>query len=385
MKIAVLGAGKQARGVVEYLYRTFWFNQTGVKPSVTVVDADPEAAEAFKGLYPQMHLTAFGADVGDIDKARSLLKEHDVAISCVPYFLNETITRAAILGQCHLCDLGGNNDVVDAQRELSDQAKEAGVTIIPDCGLAPGMVSILASDAINDGYDDIDIMVGGLPVNSETGGVLQYGRFFSLEGLVNEYVEPVKVLVRGKPMTLQPLSDYDRVEVAGKQLEAFATSGGISTLPDSFKGQKVSIRYRTLRYPGHHRVIKALHNLKQLTAANIDALLTLDRIPSNNAGLEYATLDKVFIKVVATKHQGRDRWVRTYESVIHSDTAYNGGSSISAMMKATAYSAAIIALMLPDLSRGVQVQENIVHPDKFLAAWRAASLPMWIKETKNSY
>ncbi|HDR00348.1 MAG TPA: hypothetical protein ENN51_08725, partial [candidate division WOR-3 bacterium] len=158
MKVAVFGAGMMARAVVHDLLR-----QDDVT-EVRVADRDRKRLAAFRRTVaaPNLRTTVARAEVGR--EAEKLICGCDVAVSCVPYFLNETLTRAAIACGAHFCDLGGNNDIVHRQFALDARARRAGVTVVPDCGLAPGLVSIIAADAVGrlDTCDAIRLRVGGL-------------------------------------------------------------------------------------------------------------------------------------------------------------------------------------------------------------------------------
>src|SRR5205823_13354745 len=135
--------------------------------------------------------------------------------------------------------LGGNNAVVDAELALDAQAKAAGVNIIPDCGLAPGMVAVLVAHGAQrfEHLDEVHIRVGGLPQNPKP--PLDYQLVFSVEGLINEYIEPARIIGGGKIETVESMTELEDIEFPppfGK-LEAFQPSGGTSTLPDTFLGR----------------------------------------------------------------------------------------------------------------------------------------------------
>src|SRR5690606_38880784 len=140
----------------------------------------------------------------------------------------------------------------DEQLKLDAEAKAAGVNIIPDCGLAPGMVSVLAAHgaAEFDLVEKINIRVGGLPQEPKT--PLKYQLVFSVEGLINEYIESARVIRDGKIAEVESMTELESLEFEGfPPLEAFQTSGGTSTLPDTFLGKVRDLDYKTIRYAGH--------------------------------------------------------------------------------------------------------------------------------------
>jgi lysine 6-dehydrogenase len=139
MRIVILGAGLMGRGAA------FDFLKNPKVESVVVADSNREALAAFKLRFPDPRLTVTTFDASDEAAVKRLLQNADGVFCAVHYGFNEAFTRAAIATNTHLVDLGGNNDVVNAQLRLSDQAKSAGITVVPDCGLAPGMVSVLVA------------------------------------------------------------------------------------------------------------------------------------------------------------------------------------------------------------------------------------------------
>jgi lysine 6-dehydrogenase len=156
------------------------------------------------------------------------------AVMCaLPYYFNEPMTRAAIEAGAHFADLGGNTAIVQEQKALHEQAMAAGVSVIPDCGLAPGMVNILAAEGIRrmDQARTVRIHVGGLPQHPEP--PLNYQIVYSLEGALDYYTTPSWVLREGKAVEVEALSELEDVEFAAPvgRLEAFHTGGGISTMP----------------------------------------------------------------------------------------------------------------------------------------------------------
>src|SRR6478672_12006819 len=160
MKVLVLGAGRMGYGAVFDLIK----NSPDVE-TVTVADMDASKAKAVADAVDPARVTPREIDIADYEAARDLMRGHDSVISCVNYWYNVALSKAAIEVGANFCDLGGNNYIVDEQLGLDADAKSAGVSIIPDCGLAPGMVSILAMHGAREFEDlrEIHIRVGGLP------------------------------------------------------------------------------------------------------------------------------------------------------------------------------------------------------------------------------
>src|SRR5919206_209370 len=191
------------------------------------------------------------------------VRGHDAAISCVTYFHNLSLARAAVEARTNFCDLGGNNTVVDAELALDSEARAAGVHVIPDCGLAPGMVSVLAAHgaARFSSLDELHIRVGGLPQDPRP--PLDYQIVFSVEGLINEYVERARVIRGGRVVEVESMTELEALDFPAPfgRMEAFQTSGGTSTLPETFAGRVRELDYKTIRYPGHCERFKLLVEL----------------------------------------------------------------------------------------------------------------------------
>jgi len=351
MKFLVIGAGMQARAVAYDLVR-----QADVS-EVRICDVEPRRLQALKRYLRSRKVRTFTADAGDRRRMAELMKPCDVAVSCVPYFLNLGLARAAIAARTHFCDLGGNNDVVRAELALSAQAKKAGATVVPDCGLAPGLVSILAADGFSrlERTDSIHIRVGGLPRKPRP--PLNYALVFSANGLINEYVEPCLVLRDGRLAWREPLADVEELTFPKPfgRLEAFNTSGGSSTLPYTYRGRVKMLDYKTIRYPGHCAKVRLLFDLGLTDTKPVEAdgkrivprHLLIQRL---EAVLPWEKDDVVLLRVEVEGKGKRDKGIegssgrRTvkYELVDYADRR----SGLTAMMRTTGFSAAVVALML---------------------------------------
>ena len=235
--------------------------------AVTLADKDEhrlnEAVERISRLAGSDKVTGAPLDAADTGAALDLMRGHDGVLSAVPYYFNFGLAKAAIRAGCHFADLGGNNTIVQQEFKRELHAQAAGVAIAPDCGLSPGMASILGGELlrrIGGKADALKIYVGGLPQNPHP--PFNYQLVFSVEGLINEYSEPAKVLRGGEILTVEPLTEVESFHMGGfPELEAFHTSGGTSTLPETFQGQVGECFEKTLRYPGHVDQLRTLYDL----------------------------------------------------------------------------------------------------------------------------
>lgn len=363
MRILVLGAGRMGHGAVFDLIH----NSPGVE-HVTVVDLHAEKAEAVAAAVGTDRVEAGGLDTSNYADVVALMRGHDAAISCVNYWYNISLSKAAIETGCNFCDLGGNNYVVDEQLALDDAAKAAGINIIPDCGLAPGMVSILAMHgaAKFEKLDEIHIRVGGLPQNPQP--PLNYQLVFSVEGLINEYVEEARVIRDGKITTVGSMTEIEQLEFDGfPALEAFQTSGGTSTLPETFLGKVRALDYKTIRYAGHCEKFKTMIDLGLCSSDEIvvDFQKVAPRKVFGTLLQKHLPADGPDLVLVRLEFVGAGKRLR-YDIVDKQDEE----TGLSAMMRTTAFPASIIAQMMARgevAIRGATPQEKAIDPDKFVA------------------
>lgn len=357
-------------------------NSPGVD-RVTVADADLKKAEAVAEKVGTSRIDAHHIDAANHSDIARLMNGHDAAISCVNYWFNEGLSRSAIQTGTHFCDLGGSNFVVDSQLALDAEAQDAGVSIIPDCGLAPGMVSILAMHGARqfERIDEIHIRVGGLPQKPEP--PLDYQLVFSVEGLINEYVELARVIRDGKVIEVRSMTELESLEFDGfPPLEAFQTSGGTSTLTETFLGKVRELDYKTIRYAGHCEKFKTMIDLglcssdelivdyQKVTPRKVFGELLQKYLPADGPDYVLVRLEFVGTRKAETRpvgsvpQNGLDRL--RYDIVDRQDET----TGLSAMMRTTAFPASIIAQMMAKgdvFMRGATPQEKAIDPDKFVA------------------
>ena len=378
MRIAVIGAGLMGRAVL------FDSARNEDIRSVGLFDINEKLAADIAGRFGGGKASAAKLDASDADSAAKVLAEYDAAVSCVSYHYNTALTRAAIKTKCHFLDLGGNNDVVRTQLLMDEDAKAAGVIVIPDCGLAPGMTSILAADGVSkfDHVKSLKIRVGGLPQSPRP--PLNYQMVFSAEGLVNEYWEPCLILKNGKKAIVNPMTGLERLEFDGiGKLEAFYTSGGTSTLPETYAGKVDFLDYKTIRYPGHCRLFKPMleMGLASRQTVNVDGQMVEPRAVFKavlDKNLGFGEPDMVLVRLTFEGEKNGAIKYLTYEMVDRQDPH----TGLTAMMRTTAFPAAIIAWMAASgqiTQRGCQPQELVVDPTKFIAHLKKRGIKLVVK------
>lgn len=256
----VLGAGRQGTAAAYDLAR---FDAAA---RITLADADlaaaTAAAERVNRLAGRPAAQAIQLDAADAQAVIAALAGHHVALSAVPYYLNLPLTQAAIAAGVSFCDLGGNTEIVRQQHGLDAAARAAGVTIVADCGMGPGMGNNLAVYAMSllDQPQQVMIYDAGLPQAPEP--PWQYLATFNMEGLINEYYGGMTVLRGGEIMHLPCFSEPETIHVPGVgHLEAFVLAGGVSTAPWTFQHRLQSYELKVCRYPGAFAQLKAFSDL----------------------------------------------------------------------------------------------------------------------------
>jgi lysine 6-dehydrogenase len=331
---------------------------------VTVADVSPRRVAAFLTRRADKRLTLARLDATNSARLRTLMRRHDAVMCALPYYFNLRVTRAAIASGIHYSDLGGNTEIVQNQKKLGPAARKKGISAIPDCGVAPGMVNIIAAEGIRrvGDADTVKIFVGGLPQHPEP--PLNYQIVYSLEGALDYYTTPSWVLREGKPARVDALSEPEEVEFPAPvgRLEAFHTGGGISTMPWTWAGKVRTMEYKTLRYPGHLAIMRPIRELG-----------LLDLKPVKVKGIKIVPRD-AFISVVSpslTKPAGRDLVALRIEVTGKNGRRaawqlldrYDEKHGISAMMRTTGYSLSITGLMQVDgriTARGVHTPDEAV-------------------------
>jgi lysine 6-dehydrogenase len=361
MKMLVLGAGLQGCACAYDLL------QNPAVTQVTLADLRPDKLPKFLSGDWQGRLRTIRLDVSDSAAVRSAFSGQGAVMSAIPYYYNGPMAKAAVEAGCHFSDLGGNTEIVLEQKKLHQQAEANGLSVIPDCGLAPGMVNILAAEGIRrlDAAERVKIFVGGLPQTPEP--PLNYQIVYSLEGALDYYTTPSWVLRGGEPVQVDALSEVESVEFPSPvgTLEAFHTGGGISTLPFAYQGKIQVMEYKTLRYPGHAAVVRPIRDLGLLANEPIDVkgnkvvprdlfIAAVSPKLSKPNGRDLVALQ---VQVTGRK-QGKSASV-TFRLIDYYDTKHG----ISAMMRTTGYSLSITGQMQVDgrvTAKGVRTPDEAI-------------------------
>jgi len=379
MRMLVLGGGLMGRAAAWDMCR-----QPDVG-EVTIADVDGERAKEAAEFARCDCVKHVELNVKKRDRMLAAMKEADAVLGAVSYTVNLELSELAIEAGVHFNDMGGNNTVVAEQLKLDERAKAAGISIIPDTGLAPGMVCPLAMHGVRkmDVAESVRIRVGGLPQKPRP--PLNYMLVFSVEGLINEYVEPC-VAIRGGRIVedVEPLVDVEEIEFPppfGK-LEAFNTSGGTSTLPHTLLGLVRELDYKTIRYPGHADKMRTILELGLMDSTPVDAgglmvppRSVLERVISRN--VPKGGDDTVLVRVIVEGKKDGKKARAVYEMIDYRDER----TGLTAMMRGTALPASIICLMMArgETAPGATPQELAIDGDRFIEEILARVMPLEVR------
>ncbi len=337
--IVVMGAGNIGATIADLL---------GSSGDYRVVVADRSEAQ-LRTIRTSETVATEVVDIADAPALQRLLRGRFAVLSAAPYALTTRIAEAAAALGVHYLDL--TEDVASTRRvkELAETAKSA---LIPQCGLAPGFISIVAHDLAKDfdALDALKLRVGALP--QYPSNALGYNLTWSTDGIINEYCEPCEAIVGGERVLVPALEERDEFSLDGVAYEAFNTSGGLGTLSDTLAGKVRTLNYRTIRYPGHAAIMKALlQDLRLAERRDVLKDIFENALPST-------LQDVVIVFVAASGHKGGRLVQETYAHKVYSGVI--DGVMRSAIQITTA---AGICTVLDLLAEGVLPQRGFVRQE----------------------
>ena len=315
-----------------------------------------------------------GLDAKDPKAIARALDGVSAVMCALPYYFNLEMTRLAIEAGVPFCDLGGNTEIVFTQKGLDAAARAKGITVVPDCGLAPGMVNILAQLGISrcDKVSRVKIFVGGLPQAPE--GPLKYQIVYSLEGVLDYYTTLSWVLRDGRRTQVKALSEREPVKFDAPvgELEAFHTAGGLSTMASRYEGKIPTMEYKTLRYPGHAHIMEAIRDLGLLDLEAID-VKGMKVSPRDVAVAAMGPRlrkpegrDLVAMRVIVEGTKNGKPVTSTFEMVDRRDDAHG----ITAMERTTGFSLSITGQLQAEgaiAPSGVHTPDECVPGERYMA------------------
>ena len=347
-RIVVAGSGKIGSTIADILAVSGDY-------AVTVIDRSDEQLD---GAELSSAVLRRRVDIEDEEALGTVLSGAFAVLSAAPFHLTTRIAEAAARANVHYLDL---TEDVASTRRVRDLAASAESAFIPQCGLAPGFISIVANDLASrfDSLESVRMRVGALP--QYPSNALNYNLTWSTDGVINEYCEPCEAIVEGELIEVPPLEEREEFSLDGVTYEAFNTSGGLGTLAETLKGKVRTLNYRTIRYPGHAAIMKTLLNDLRLRDRRGVLKDILER------ALPVTMQDVVIVFVTVSGVKGGRLVQQTYANRIYATEI--DGEPVSAIQVTTASAACAVLDLLAQGAlpqSGLVRQEDIVLRD-FLA------------------
>jgi lysine 6-dehydrogenase len=377
MKIAIIGAG----AVGTALTRLFCNDESTT--SVILIDRNGSILNAISKSLPDCSkLRTHRLGMENKAGVKGLIKGFDCLISALPHRSNVELTRLAIEAGIHYIDFGADDKVFNAQMAMNEQASQAGIWVIPNSGLAPGMMNILVLRAVEQFHyaRRIHIRAAGLPLHPEP--PLNYYLSFSVQGLLSEYLNPAMVIENGQAVQVESLEGYEKLWFGTRsdigELEAFYTSGQSASLVRHLEGRVDELNFKTIRYPGHRDIMKTMFKLGFDSKQIIDVRsgLTFRELLTRQLqkNLPQQVEDVVLAKTTITgQKDGREKCIE-YE-IVHN---YDHATRMTAQMACTAIPALLIARQLKDgvlpSTGGVQPPELVIDKNRFFDEIQATGI-----------
>lgn len=300
-KILIIGAGNIGIAIANML--------SPVEYTITISDSNIHSLQNPK--IPKT-IATLTLDITDTPQLENALKGADYVVNAGPYFINSTIARAAVKMGTHYFDL--SEDVAETEYIKNLDTGHIKTALVPQCGLAPGYISI-ATNSLTKKFDevhDIKMRVGALPRFPTN--ELRYNITWSIDGLINEYHHNCHSIESGRLIETKALEGYETFVLDGDKYEAFNTSGGLGSLCDTLKGQVRSMNYKTIRYPGHHYLIKFLINDMKLDEFALKKVFSA-AIPMTNQDMVLVFIEvtgfiagKLSSRTITKKMYNDDNW-----------------------------------------------------------------------------
>lgn len=382
MKVGVLGAGLMGKEASRDLAESKAVTKIGL------ANISLEDALKVKEICASPKMEVFQVDATDPEALAGFMRDYDVIINALFYTFNEQVAKTAIEVGTHLVDLGGHiGSVTDKVLQLDEKARKKGLTIIPDLGVAPGMINILAGFGASklDETTSIKMFVGGIPLRPEA--PLGYKHVFSMEGVLDHYTDPSTVIRQGRLLEVASLSEPEMIYFENfGPLEAFHTAGGTSTLLQTFSGVE-TLEYKTIRYVGHREKFQLLVDLNMTRR---DQTVNLNGIEVSPRDVLLKVLepfvdlgdqdDVVLLRVQVAGEKDGKAVTYSYDMSTYRDRL----KDITAMARATASTISIVAQMIASgqiEKRGVVPPEKIVPGKEYIEALEKRGIV--IKEEKS--
>lgn len=366
-KVILIGCGLQAYGAALDLL-TF-----GKPNELVLADAFPEAIDKLKKFLNeqasvhqsnQTKIVTMKLDASNVNAVATAAQGFDLILNAAPYKFALDITKAAIQAKVPMVDLGGDTNMVLKQLELNEAAKAAGITIVPDCGMGPGMTNITVGHAMEllDTAESIETVDGGIPLNPK--GPLFYHLVFAIETLVNEYTGKTTAVRDGKIVEIEPLAEiteYD-MPIIGK-VQATHGMGMLSSLPWTYQGRVKNLDNKFVRYPGHLQFIDTLkkagffsREIIQTEAGPAQPRAMTKALLERFLQKEPGAKDISLIRTISIGHKGGTKYQIEHFIADYSDEK----TGLTSMQRTTGFTASIVGQMIVN---GSLKEKGVLPPE----------------------
>ncbi len=341
MRITIIGAGAIGSAIASFLVR---------QPEVTQVQVCDARARNLQELHDRLQtsrLRSFQIDARDHGVLEPILRGSQVVISAAPPQLNPALARLCLELGVNFCDMGGNDQIVRQELALHEEAVKRAVWIVPNCGLAPGLINVLCLYGI-DQFDEVEaayLRVGDVPLDPHP---FNFRISWSAEKVIEDYTNPVQIIRDGQLETVEPLTGMERIHFEDPfgEMEAFYTAGGLSTLTEQLAGRVKVLDYKSIRWPCHASQMRFVLGLGFGEPRTIDVRTHLTyrdvlvRRMRQRLGGHYE--DAVLLRIAIHGHKAGQPYTLLYEMI----DRYHQADQLSAMRRCTAIPTALVALMI---------------------------------------
>lgn len=378
MKITLVGAGAMGSALAMEL------NQLPEVSHLQVCDARARSLQELHQYIQSPKLRSFQLDARDPNVLEPVLRDSDCVIGCAIPKAYPNIAQICLSLGIHFCDLGGHDDIARKELELDERAREAGVWIVPNCGLAPGLANVLCLLGISkfESVEGAQVRVGDVPLHPEP--PFNFGLSWTAEKVVDDYTQPVTIIVESEAREVEPLSREEEIlfrQPFGK-MEAFVTSGSLATLIEDASGRIRTLDHKTIRWPGHAKQMQFLLALGFGEKRKIDPRTHLTyrdvlvRRLHQHLSVDYE--DAVLLRVLIKGIKDGVQKTLVYQMI----DVYDSELQMSAMKRCTSIPAAAVATMLASgriEGGGAAPPERIVPGDEYLARLeeRGLAIEQW--------
>lgn len=373
MRITVIGAGAVGSAVALELLERPEIEQ------IQICDARARTLQQLHDDVKSSKLRSFQVDVRDVNVLAPILRGTDCVIGCAAPEVNPILAETCLELGIHFCDLGGNEDIVRKELELDERARQKSVWIIPNCGLAPGLVNILCLRGVDE-FDEVDeahLRVGDVPLQPEP--PFNFRISWSAEKILDDYTHPVQLIEDGKVKELEPLSLEEPISFPPpfERMESFCTAGGLSTLTAQLEGKVRSLDHKTIRWPGHANQMRFLLGLGFGEKRSIDVRTHLTYrdvlVRRMRQRLGGPHEDAVLLRVLLKGRIGDQKKTLVYEMI----ESYDSSRNMTAIQRCTSVPTATVAQLIAAREvqgGGASPPENVVPKERYFEILAARGL-----------